>query len=52
MNNRLGVHTSVLGSRGSKGKRKEVEDTDSVKGLRADDMRRDVIKQTIDFELY
>jgi hypothetical protein len=52
VSNILGVHTSVLGSRGSKGKRKDVEDGGSVKGLSADDMRRDVIKQTIDFKLY
>jgi len=49
LSNRLGVHTSVLGSRTSRND----HDAESVQGLRQDDMRQNshVIKQTVGFEI-
>lgn len=51
-NNRLGVHTSVQGTYGSRVDR-DVRDAESVRGLRDDGMSQNsnVIKQTVGFEI-
>ena len=51
MNNRLGAHTSILGSRDRE--RRNKEDAESTEGLREDGIRQNnnVIKQTLDFKV-
>jgi hypothetical protein len=51
MNNRLGAHTSILGSR-DRG-RSSKEDAESTQGLKEDGIRQNnnVIKQTLGFKV-